>query len=644
MSTLGKLLVIGFGPGDMEHITKRALDALAESEVIIGYNTYVDLIRPLLTAEQEIVRTGMTEEVSRAQEAVRQAENGKKVAVISSGDAGVYGMAGLIYEVLIEKGWTRAEGVEVEVVPGISAIQSCASLLGAPVMHDACTISLSDHLTPWETIIRRVEAAASADFVIALYNPRSGRRTRQIMETQAMLLRYRDPKTPVGLVKSAYRDRQQVIVTTLEDMLNHDIGMLTTVIIGNSSTMEYDGLIVTPRGYQRKYTLDAEVQPLRPHERLRKEAEPWSLSAAESNGTEPESSAGAQDAEAPVSSSAVAGATAVNPTASATPMSQQMGGQAGGNAQPVLSSLALAEDALRRLAAGSTGAESEEAAFQQLWSQPTGSGAVAGGFGAASGTAVAGSTAATAATAAGNVAVLTSAPASTAAATGGATRSSVMTARAPLFEVGVAPGVGNKKFNARQMALLAELAGEEGELEYTTDHQIILRVPCAEPEQLVASLRAASLIVSPIGDVFKVKACDFCDMEKNDAVPTAERLQAVVGGLKAPKTTSVAVNGCAMACYGAVLEDIGVVYRKGGYDLFLGGKKFGRNAHPAQSVAEGLSEEQIAAVVEQVVAEYKEKGHPNERFHKFFKRVGVVAGFRHEDAPVAVEVNVVCGD
>ncbi|WP_025680519.1 precorrin-3B C(17)-methyltransferase, partial [Paenibacillus massiliensis] len=292
MSTLGKLLVIGFGPGDMEHITKRALDALAESEVIIGYNTYVDLIRPLLTAEQEIVRTGMTEEVSRAQEAVRQAENGKKVAVISSGDAGVYGMAGLIYEVLIEKGWTRAEGVEVEVVPGISAIQSCASLLGAPVMHDACTISLSDHLTPWETIIRRVEAAASADFVIALYNPRSGRRTRQIMETQAMLLRYRDPKTPVGLVKSAYRDRQQVIVTTLEDMLNHDIGMLTTVIIGNSSTMEYDGLIVTPRGYQRKYTLDAEVQPLRPHERLRTEAEPWSLSATESSSTEPESSAG----------------------------------------------------------------------------------------------------------------------------------------------------------------------------------------------------------------------------------------------------------------------------------------------------------------------------------------------------------------
>ncbi|MEK4665040.1 precorrin-3B C(17)-methyltransferase, partial [Priestia sp. FSL H7-0729] len=280
MQDQGKLLIIGFGPGAMEHITKRALEALQESEVIIGYNTYVDLIRPLLNG-QAIVRTGMTEEVSRAQEAVRQAEMGKIVAVISSGDAGVYGMAGLVYEVLMEQGWKPDTGVAVEVIPGVSAIQSCASLLGAPVMHDACTISLSDHLTPWETIIRRVEAAASADFVIALYNPRSGRRTRQIVETQEMILRYRDPQTPVGLVKSAYRERQDVVMTTLEDMLNHDIGMLTTVIIGNSSTMMYEGLMVTPRGYQRKYTLNTAEQSLRPHERLRTEAEPWSLGARE---------------------------------------------------------------------------------------------------------------------------------------------------------------------------------------------------------------------------------------------------------------------------------------------------------------------------------------------------------------------------
>uniref|UniRef100_UPI0011EB700A precorrin-3B C(17)-methyltransferase n=1 Tax=Paenibacillus terrae TaxID=159743 RepID=UPI0011EB700A len=311
MSPLGKLLVIGFGPGDMEHITKRALDALAESEVIIGYNTYVDLIRPLLNG-QEIVRTGMTEEVSRAQEAVRQAEMGKKVAVISSGDAGVYGMAGLVYEVLMQKGWRREDGVEVEVVPGISAIQSCASLLGAPVMHDACTISLSDHLTPWETIVKRVEAAASADFVIALYNPRSGRRTRQIVETQSILLRYRDPQTPVGLVKSAYRDRQQVIVTTLENMLNHDIGMLTTVIIGNSSTMVYDGLIVTPRGYQRKYTLGATEQALKPHQRLRTEAEPWSLGAEEDRALNASQTGAAPAVPAP----AGAGGTAPAPSAS----------------------------------------------------------------------------------------------------------------------------------------------------------------------------------------------------------------------------------------------------------------------------------------------------------------------------------------
>ncbi|MCC3379354.1 precorrin-3B C(17)-methyltransferase [Paenibacillus farraposensis] len=604
MSPLGKLLVIGFGPGDMEHITKRALDALAESEVIIGYNTYVDLIRPLLNG-QEIVRTGMTEEVSRAQEAVRQAEMGKKVAVISSGDAGVYGMAGLVYEVLMQKGWRREDGVEVEIVPGISAIQSCASLLGAPVMHDACTISLSDHLTPWETIVKRVEAAAAADFVIALYNPRSGRRTRQIVETQSILLRHRDPHTPVGLVKSAYRERQQVIVTTLEDMLNHDIGMLTTVIIGNSSTMVYDGLIVTPRGYQRKYTLDASEQALKPHQRLRTEAEPWSLSAqgdrplaaAPQAGAAPSMPApSASGAAATVATQACLQAGAAVPTA---PSAAQAGS----------SPASLAAEALGRLAAG--GRLPGEANVR--WS---GQAPAVGAHGA---TAVAGAGAA-AGTATGSF------------------------GKPALFEVGVSPGVGNKKFTARQMALLAEIAGDDGELEYTPDHQIVLRVPCADPEELVGRLRDERLIVMPIGDVFKVKACDFCNMEKDDAVPVAEHLQVVLGGLQAPKETSIALNGCGMACYGAVLEDIGIVYRKGGYDLFLGGKKFGRNAHAAQPVAEGIPGEQITDIVENIIAEYKEKGHPNERFHKFFKRVGVVAGYRHEDAPAGVEVNAVCGD
>lgn len=635
MQKQGKLLIIGFGPGAMEHITKRALDALQESEVIIGYNTYVDLIRPLLNG-QAIVRTGMTEEVSRAQEAVRQAEAGNIVAVISSGDAGVYGMAGLVYEVLMEQGWKPDTGVAVEVIPGVSAVQSCASLLGAPVMHDACTISLSDHLTPWDTIIRRVEAAAAADFVIALYNPRSGRRTRQIVETQEMLLRYRDPKTPVGLVKSAYRERQDVVLTTLEDMLHHDIGMLTTVIIGNSSTMMYEGLMVTPRGYQRKYTLNSAEQPLKPHERLRTEAEPWSLGAQEARAAASGEAAGdspARDAQAaPTGEPALHGASAGAGTApqgqppagawAATPPAASPARGAGtavlaasrpaaAEAAPRAGAAELAAEALTRLAAG--GALAGEAAGRWLDAAASGPAAVAAHR------------------------------ADGAAAVGTAARP-VPGRKAPLFEVGVSPGVGNKKFTAVQMALLAQCASEDGELEYTPEHQIILRVPTFEPDALVEQLRAANFIVVPIGDVIKVKACDFCNLEKDDAVPMANHLQDVIGGLSAPKETSVALNGCGMACYGAVLEDIGIVYRKGGYDLFLGGKKFGRNAHPAQPVAEGIPGDEIGGIVERIVAEYKAKGHPNERFHKFFKRVGVIQGFRHVDAPVTVEVNPVCGD
>ncbi|MEO2207665.1 precorrin-3B C(17)-methyltransferase [Paenibacillus pabuli] len=637
MQSQGKLLIIGFGPGAMEHITTRALEALRESEVIIGYNTYVDLIRPLLDG-QEIVRTGMTEEVSRAQEAVRQAEMGKIVAVISSGDAGVYGMAGLVYEVLMEQGWKPESGVGVEVIPGVSAIQSCASLLGAPVMHDACTISLSDHLTPWETIIRRVEAAAAADFVIALYNPRSGRRTRQIVETQEMLLRYRSPQTPVGLVKSAYRERQDVVMTTLEDMLNHDIGMLTTVIIGNSSTMMYEGLMVTPRGYQRKYTLNTAEQSLRPHERLRTEAEPWSLGAMEARSAASADAADtvrdAQTAQ-PAAEPALRGASTSAGTGpqgqhgAGMPAAQPSGSPAGGGSTAVLSA--------ERPAAVNTAARTAEA-------QP-GTGAAELAAEALTRLAAGGKLAGEAASRWLDAAV-PGVPAGTPqAAADAAVRTAPEPGRkAPLFEIGVSPGVGNKKFTAAQMALLAQCASEEGELEYTPEHQIILRVPTFEPAQLVEELRAANFIVVPIGDVIKVKACDFCDMEKDDAVPMANHLQAVIGGLSAPKETSVALNGCGMACYGAVLEDIGIVYRKGGYDLFLGGKKFGRNAHPAQPVAEGIPGDQIGGMVERIVAEYKEKGHPNERFHKFFKRVGVIQGFRHVDAPVTVEVNPVCGD
>lgn len=528
----GKLLVIGFGPGSFDHITKRAAQAIGEADTIIGYSTYVDLIQGLIT-DQVIVSTGMTEEVTRAREAVRQAELGKKVAVISSGDAGVYGMAGLIYEVLVEKGWSEATGVEVEVIPGISAINSCAALLGAPIMHDACTISLSDHLTPWELIAKRIDAAGQADFVIALYNPKSGKRTRQIEEAQRILLQYRSPDTPVGLIKSAYRDRQHVVLSTLKDMLEHEIGMLSTVIIGNSSTFIYEERMITPRGYQRKYTLAADEQPLKPHQRLKKENEPWAL----------------QDT------------LIVSKT-----------------------SRDWAMEALAMVSQGIPLSSPPPAAAKPVIQQES------------------------------------------------------------IFEFAVSTGVANKKFTPRQMVALAEAAGEKGSIEYTPHHQIILRIPAAQPEIVINRLRAEGFLLAPIGDVVYVKACDFCDGEKVDSMPYAEQLQSSLGGMEVPKELKIGFNGCGMACYGAVKEDIGIVYRKGKFDLFLGAKTVGRNAHAGIPVAEGIEPDEIVSLVESIVARFKEKGYPNERFHKFFKRIGEIKGFKYQEVPTVSIEPAACGD
>jgi precorrin-2 C(20)-methyltransferase len=250
----GKLFLVGFGPGDHDHLTFRAKQAIGAAEVIIGYRTYVRLVRELIQGK-EVHYTGMTEELERARKAVDFAYAGRKVALISSGDVGIYGMAGPALEILKEKGWTRGGGVEVEVVPGVTALSACGSILGAPIIHDFAAISLSNLLTPWEVIVRRLEAAATADYVIALYNPKSGRRTQQIVETQKILLKHRRPETPVGIVKSGLRQGQRVVLTTLADMLHHDIGMLTTILIGNSTTFTYEGLMITPRGYQHKYEL-----------------------------------------------------------------------------------------------------------------------------------------------------------------------------------------------------------------------------------------------------------------------------------------------------------------------------------------------------------------------------------------------------
>ena len=251
----GKIMLVGIGPGSNDHMTQRARDAIAEADVVVGYVTYIKLVADLLEGK-EVIRKGMTEELDRAVHALASAREGKKVALISSGDAGVYGMAGPTYEVLFQAGWTPESDVQVEVVPGASAINACAALVGAPLTHDFCSISLSDLLTPWPVIARRLDAVAASDFVVALYNPKSGRRAQQIVQAQALFLRHRRPDTPVAVVKSAYRRRQRIEFTTLDKMSECDIGMLTTVLIGNSHTFVQHGLMVTPRGYANKYDLD----------------------------------------------------------------------------------------------------------------------------------------------------------------------------------------------------------------------------------------------------------------------------------------------------------------------------------------------------------------------------------------------------
>ncbi len=250
----GRIMLVGLGPGSHAHLTARARAAIAEADTVIGYVTYIRLVADLLDGK-EVIRKSMTEELDRAIEAFERARAGRKVALISSGDAGVYGMAGPTFEVLFQAGWTPDSGIDVEIIPGASALNTCAALVGAPLTHDFCAISLSDLLTPWPTIARRLDAVAYADFVVALYNPKSGRRTQQIVEAQRLFLRHRDAQTPVAIVKSAYRPKQRIEFTTLEKMAEADIGMLTTVLIGNSNTFVQHGLMVTPRGYANKYAV-----------------------------------------------------------------------------------------------------------------------------------------------------------------------------------------------------------------------------------------------------------------------------------------------------------------------------------------------------------------------------------------------------
>ena len=249
---IGKLYIVGTGPGSVEHITPYAQKAIRNSDVIVGYGTYIELIKELIK-DKEIVSTGMTHEIDRCKKAVELAISGRTVSVISGGDPGIYAMAGLVFEVLkSHQPSAISHQLSVEVIPGVSALNACAARLGAPLMHDFASISLSDRLTPWRLIEKRLDAAAKADFVIILYNPKSKGRAEHIDRAREIILKCRKPETPVGIVKGAMRENERVIITDLKNMLEHDIDMQTTVIIGNSQTFVWDNRMITPRGYENK--------------------------------------------------------------------------------------------------------------------------------------------------------------------------------------------------------------------------------------------------------------------------------------------------------------------------------------------------------------------------------------------------------
>jgi len=231
-------------------MTPAAAAALHDAEVIVGYKTYLDLVADFLT-NKEVIASEMMKEVERCRKSLQMAESGKSVALVSGGDPGIYAMAGLVYQLAEEMNCSCT----IEVIPGIAAVNGCAAVLGAPLMHDFAAVSLSDLLTPWPLIEKRLAAAAMADFVTAIYNPRSKKRTQQIVTAREIFLEHRLPSTPVGIVTAATREHEKAVVTTLENMLEEEITMQSTVIIGNTNTYVWKGKMITPRGYADKYDL-----------------------------------------------------------------------------------------------------------------------------------------------------------------------------------------------------------------------------------------------------------------------------------------------------------------------------------------------------------------------------------------------------
>ena len=250
---MGKLYAVGFGPGGYEHMTAKAIDVIRNADVITGYTTYVEMLKKYFP-DKEYVATPMTKEMDRCRMAVDLADEGKNVAMVSSGDSGIYGMAGILLEIKAEK----KSDVEIETVPGVTAASAAASVLGAPLMHDFAVISLSDLMTPFSLIMKRVDCAGQGDFIVCLYNPKSKKRVDYVEKAADILMKYRDADTPVGVVRHAGREEEEAYITSLGELKNAPVDMFSIVIIGNSNTYVKDGKMITPRGYEDKYGFAAE--------------------------------------------------------------------------------------------------------------------------------------------------------------------------------------------------------------------------------------------------------------------------------------------------------------------------------------------------------------------------------------------------
>ncbi len=243
---------MGIGPGDLLSITQKARNAIEGCDVVVGYKKYIELIQEIIQGK-EIISTPMMGEIDRCEAAIEAALNGKDTVIVCSGDSGIYGLAGLVIELIEKKGLVSQ--TTLEVIPGIPAFVAGAALLGAPLMHDFASISLSDLLTPWEKIEKRLECSAQGDFVTILYNPRSKKRHWQLKKALDILMKYRSPSTPVGIVKNVQRSGEQIIITQLDKVDVEDIDMFTLLIVGNSTTRNIGKYMVTPRGYLEKYNV-----------------------------------------------------------------------------------------------------------------------------------------------------------------------------------------------------------------------------------------------------------------------------------------------------------------------------------------------------------------------------------------------------